>query len=208
MPAVLVYQRCQGQFDAKRSDVLWCPECREIRRKEYQRDYDGDRKDNCPICGASKGIRATYCKPCDNRERRTRHVGEGNPNWKQGRSVDGGGYIVVRTKVGSPGKGKGGYYTAQHRLVWEQSHGQPIPKGFVVHHLNGIKTDNRPENLVAMSRHYHHHHPREALRPYETRIAALEEYIRSIGHEPPVGELPEVDENHSHLVPGKPPGER
>jgi len=34
----------------------------------------------------------------------------------------------------------------QHRVVWELANG-PIPKGFHVHHINGVRDDNRIENL-------------------------------------------------------------
>lgn len=35
-----------------------------------------------------------------------------------------------------------------HRLVWEAVHG-PIAPGVQINHLNGVKTDNRIENLAA-----------------------------------------------------------
>jgi hypothetical protein len=38
----------------------------------------------------------------------------------------------------------------EHRYVYECYFGK-IPEGYVVHHKNGIKNDNRPENLVAVS---------------------------------------------------------
>lgn len=43
---------------------------------------------------------------------------------------------------------KDGIYTNKkiHRLVWETFMGD-IPNGYDVHHINGIKTDNRLENL-------------------------------------------------------------
>ncbi len=36
--------------------------------------------------------------------------------------------------------------TLAHRLVWLHIHG-PIPKGLTINHKNGIRGDNRPENL-------------------------------------------------------------
>lgn len=38
----------------------------------------------------------------------------------------------------------------EHRLVWAEDNG-PIPDGHVVHHRNGVKDDNRLENLELMT---------------------------------------------------------
>lgn len=41
-----------------------------------------------------------------------------------------------------------------HRVVWEETHG-PLPRNWDIHHINGDKLDNRPENLQAMPRRVH-----------------------------------------------------
>ena len=47
----------------------------------------------------------------------------------------------------------------EHRLVWEEANG-PIPSGYLVHHRNEDRSDNRLENLQLMTRaeHNQHHH--------------------------------------------------
>jgi len=49
------------------------------------------------------------------------------------------GYVLVF--VGYGGK-FGGNYEYEHRLVWEKHNG-PLPSDWIVHHLNGVRTDNR-----------------------------------------------------------------
>jgi HNH endonuclease len=46
----------------------------------------------------------------------------------------------------SVGSGRPGVPVLEHRVIWEREHG-PIPPDHQVHHRNGHRADNRPENL-------------------------------------------------------------
>ncbi len=70
----------------------------------------------------------------------------------------------------------------EHRLVVEERLGKILDRGFVVHHKNGIKTDNRPENLQVMTIRDHRMLHMQAYRKLceaEAEIARL----RAILHE-------------------------
>lgn len=75
--------------------------------------------------------------------------GAKNGNWKGGRSVASNGYVLIRVGVGHPAADVRGY-AYEHRLVAEATLGRPLREGEQVHHKNGDKTDNRPENLEVM----------------------------------------------------------
>lgn len=53
-----------------------------------------------------------------------------------------------------PRSGKRGFIM-EHRLIAEAKYGRPLERGEHVHHLNGIRDDNRPENLVVMAARDH-----------------------------------------------------
>lgn len=46
-------------------------------------------------------------------------------------------------------------YVPQHRVVWEAANGRLLSRAEQVHHVNGVRDDNRPENLIALSRADH-----------------------------------------------------
>jgi hypothetical protein len=72
---------------------------------------------------------------------------ENNPHWKNGKVIDKMGYILIK-KPEHPFKNSEGY-VREHRLIIEKQIGRYLHKWEISHHINGIKDDNRPENLMA-----------------------------------------------------------
>lgn len=65
------------------------------------------------------------------------------------------GYVLVR-QPGHPHASGTTQYVLEHVLVASAALGKALPKGAVVHHINGIKDDNRPENLVVCQDQAYH----------------------------------------------------
>lgn len=87
-----------------------------------------------------------------------RPSGNKNPNWKGGKYKTAHGYINIclpnhpYTNAGS--------YVFEHRLIMEKHIGRYLKPEESMHHVNGIKDDNRIENLklfISESEHQKHH---------------------------------------------------
>jgi len=72
--------------------------------------------------------------------------GEKNPAWKGGKIIDREGYALILCP-NHPHADRNGY-VLEHRLVMEAHLGRTLLPTEVVHHINGIRDDNRYENLM------------------------------------------------------------
>ncbi len=79
--------------------------------------------------------------------------------WRNGRYVDERGYVRLHVP--------GGGYVREHRLVMSQVLGRPLLPHEVVHHIDGNKQNNSPENLELCGSQAEHleQHPGDWRRP-------------------------------------------
>jgi hypothetical protein len=78
-------------------------------------------------------------------------VGEAHYSWKGGKHIDRKGYVFIKVDPKRPfsvtmaiGKGE---YVLEHRLVMAEKLGRPLKKSETVHHIDGDRGNNSPENL-------------------------------------------------------------
>ena len=148
--------RCPQCGNACTSGAKRCAKCRAER---------GRLNRICPRCGITKaassagqGMRpGMLCHKCSVADRKERKV-----NWKGGRFKEKTGYIMVYApnhpriiKANNRGITRRRQHLAEHILIWERASGRFVPDTWVVHHLNGVRDDNRLENLIAIPKKDH-----------------------------------------------------
>ena len=85
-------------------------------------------------------------------ERAKARTGPKHPKWAGGRSLSSDGYVKIYTP--SHPRAQNGIYVYEHTLVMEQVIGRYLFPEETVHHLNGDRQDNRPENLELWSKNH------------------------------------------------------
>lgn len=72
--------------------------------------------------------------------------GDASPFWKGGRQIDKNGYVWLRLPEHPNANSSG--MVAEHRLVMANHLGRALQPWETVHHRNGVRADNRKENLL------------------------------------------------------------
>lgn len=117
---------------------------------ECYKKYYSSKQKMCPICGEPiKQNRLKTCSViCGAILKIKMKTGVRTGFWYEN------GYKVIHI-----GRGEG---IKEHRLIMEQQLGRKLLPNEIVHHRNGIKDDNRPENLMVLSASEHHSRHRRA----------------------------------------------
>jgi hypothetical protein len=64
----------------------------------------------------------------------------------------------------------------EHVIIWEWANGMQVPDGFAVHHQNGAKDDNRPENLALIDNSEHsrlHQHGQQTAHSTKLKLSSV-----------------------------------
>lgn len=136
-----ICDNCNKEWNPSLSDRhKKCPSCRHSESRKNK---------TCDICGKHHNSDVSICRDC----RSILNIGSGNPNWKGGNTkhYNPKGYVYLHVKDHPRGDKNRGY-VFEHIVVMENKLQRKLVEGENVHHINGIRDDNRIENLELWTR--------------------------------------------------------
>lgn len=97
-------------------------------------------------------------------------AGSDHPRWNDGKIMSSDGYVKVRVGIEHPLADPNGY-AYEHLLVWVSAGHPRPPPGWLLHHGNEDKADNRLSNLELMTKVEHNRrHMAERARDARGRV--------------------------------------
>jgi hypothetical protein len=158
------------------------------RSGKHNPNYRGGTVDvTCTTCGtvwkmakchANRSVNHFCEYACQSAWNRKHRIGRDSHKFKGGRSFSTAGYVLLcinalpesQQRLARAMTKQGQVF--EHRLVMAEAIGRPLVSSEVVHHKNGVKYDNRLENLELQARGEHHSNHEKAYRE-----------LRSLRHE-------------------------
>ena|SRR3990167_7800839 len=169
----LICEQCGKEFyiSPSRLNRLKCcsKKCSNLRKKKTQSGKNNpfygkkhspeaiekNRKAHLGQKSWNKGKIGVYSKETLQKIRfaRGKQIGEKHPRWNGGIRMNNGYRVIYSPNHPFKSKSK---IVSEHRLIMEKHLGRFLNPQEVVHHKNGIKTDNRIENLILFDNNSEH----------------------------------------------------
>ncbi len=96
-------------------------------------------------------------------------AGKKNPNWRGGRTIASNGYVLIKVGIGHHLSDVRGY-AYEHRVVAEKNIGRMLRDGEQVHHIDGNKQNNSPDNLQVVGSMAEHRLLHRTVKGHERRM--------------------------------------
>lgn len=141
-------KKCKLEFEHKNWRIVRCDDCRKLKHTN-----------KCLSCNADIYKYSSYCTSCATKGKVKKSRGN--------RVLHSKGYVLIRDP--DHPRASGGY-VLEHILVMEKVLGRYIEREETIHHINGLKEDNRPENLELFT----------SAHPTGSRVSDLVIYAKEI----------------------------
>jgi hypothetical protein len=132
-----------------------CNQCGLVTETTYanynksQTKMKHDGKTFCRHCAVVLSASLRRGKPAWNKGQKLplNQRGKNHASWNGGRYISNDGYVMLYCPSSSSSKSKWNSYKKEHILVVTNFLGRKLAKGEIVHHIDGIKINNKIENL-------------------------------------------------------------
>ena len=166
-------------------NFMWteCPNCHQYRWAVMLKGQPKAKRCRCYMTGRKLTFSETHCKNLSlsklgDKNPQKQLMGEKNVNWKGGRATRSDGYVMVYLDSADfyHSMCTKQHYVMEHRLVMAHSLSRCLLQWETVHHKNGIRSDNRIENLELFPEPHKHN----GISNMQSYIKKLESKVRKL----------------------------
>mgnify|MGYP000856665469 FL=1 len=152
---MIVEYKAEGYYNSvhrQKLSIVMCDDCKETRKVRRERTLlNPDNQHICKHCAARRRGLSLRGTTNANKGKASPFKGKTRGPYKQPGTtsyIDSYGYRQVWCGKFEGSRGRKDGYRAEHHLVAEDTIGRKLRDGEIVHHIDGDKLNNAPDNLV------------------------------------------------------------